>query len=105
MPRRSELPRQRYDLDFPSSRVVYIDHDNGQFMVLGYVVWPTLYTSYHQDKDASRRMIEGMSAISAMPELKIPRDKYVTLFEEFGDDSMLNHQLKFELPDLRGRKL
>jgi hypothetical protein len=34
------LQRQRYDLDYPQSRVRFIDHDAGTVTTLGHVVWP-----------------------------------------------------------------
>lgn len=54
------LPRQRYDLDYPQSRVRYINHDAATVTLLGYVVWPRVGRSWWADKEASERMIAGM---------------------------------------------
>jgi hypothetical protein len=50
------LQRQRYDLDYPQSRVRFIDHDAGTVTTLGHVVWPPSGRDYWADREASRRI-------------------------------------------------
>ena len=59
---RERPPRQRYDLDYPASHVIFMDHDAGYWQRMGYVVWPCLFHSHWEDKEYSHFMIKGMSS-------------------------------------------